>query len=66
MKLNQDFIRQALNLIAVFAAFGVNMLANVRPIGGLTLGEISNQLFENVLITPANYAFAIWGLRDCS
>jgi len=62
MKLNQDFIRQALNLIAVFAAFGVNMLANVRPIGGLTLGEISNQLFENVLITPANYAFAIWGL----
>ncbi|NEO28156.1 MAG: tryptophan-rich sensory protein [Kamptonema sp. SIO4C4] len=55
-------IRQVLNLLAIFAAFGVNVLANVRPIGGLTLGEISNQLFAEVLITPANYAFAIWGL----
>jgi len=58
----KDVIRQALTLIAVFAAFGVNVLANVRPIGGLTLGEISNQLFQDVLITPANYAFAIWGI----
>ena len=57
-----DIIRQILNAIAVFAAFGVNILANVRPIRGLTLGEISTQLFGNVLITPANYAFAIWGL----
>lgn len=24
--------------------------------------EISNTLFKNVLIIPANYAFAIWGL----
>lgn len=62
MKFSQDIIRQTLTFTAVFAAFGVNVLANVKPIGGLTLGEISNQLFEQVLITPANYAFAIWGL----
>lgn len=57
-----DLLRQLLNAIAVFAAFGVNILANVRPRRGLTLGEISNQVFGEVLITPANYAFAIWGL----
>lgn len=59
---NRNVIRQSLNLIAIFSAFGVNVLANVRPIGGLTLGEISNNLFQEVLITPANYAFAIWGV----
>ena len=57
MTLNQNVIRQLCNLIAVFTAFGVNLLANIQPIGGLTLGEISNELFEEVLITPANYAF---------
>jgi hypothetical protein len=62
MKLNQDIIRQIVNVIAIIAAFAVNVLANVRPIGGLTLGEISNNQFEQVLITPANYAFAIWGV----
>ncbi len=62
MKVNLNLIRQLSNLIAVFAAFGVNVLANVRPIGDLTLGEISNQLFGEVLITPARYAFAIWGV----
>ncbi|MDR9403674.1 MAG: tryptophan-rich sensory protein [Halothece sp. Uz-M2-17] len=62
MQVNQQIVRQVANAIAIVAAFGVNVLANVRPIGGLTLGEISNQLFANVLITPARYAFAIWGL----
>lgn len=62
MSLNQTMLRPTIHVIAILAAFGVNILANIRPIGGLTLGEISNQLFEEVLITPANYAFAIWGL----
>ncbi|QDZ41475.1 tryptophan-rich sensory protein [Euhalothece natronophila Z-M001] len=62
MSSQRDLLRQILNAIAVFAAFGVNILANVRPLRGLTLGEISNQVFGEVLITPANYAFAIWGL----
>jgi len=62
MKLNPNVVRQVSNAIAIFTAFGVNIFANVRPIGGLTLGEISNQLFADVLITPARYAFAIWGV----
>lgn len=62
MKINQNYIRKVLNVVAVFSAFGVNVLANVRPINGLTLGEISNNLFQEVLITPANYAFVIWGV----
>jgi len=60
--IQRDTIRQLLNIIAVLAAFAVNIVANIKPLGGLTLGEISNQLFDDVLITPANYAFAIWGL----
>lgn len=47
---------------AIFAAFAVNVLANVKPLDGLTIGQISNTMFGDVLITPANYAFAIWGL----
>lgn len=60
--LNQDILRQFLTLIAILAAFGTNVLANVAPFNGLTIGEISNTVFKEVLITPANYAFAIWGL----
>lgn len=60
--LNQDILRQFLTLIAILAAFGTNVLANVAPFNGLTIGEISNTFFKKVLITPANYAFAIWGL----
>ncbi len=62
MKLNHDTARKTSNVIAVVAAFTVNTLANIIPIGGLTLGEISQELFRDVLITPANYAFSIWGL----
>ncbi|HBB32453.1 MAG TPA: hypothetical protein DDZ80_23130 [Cyanobacteria bacterium UBA8803] len=60
--LDQDILRQLSNLIAIVSAFGINILANVVPIGGLTIGEISNTLFKEVLIIPANYAFAIWGV----
>lgn len=55
-------IRQVITLISVVAAFGTNVLANVRPMNGLTIGQISNRFFSDILITPANYAFAIWGL----
>jgi hypothetical protein len=60
--LDGNIIRQALNLIAILAAFGMNVLANIAPFNRLTIGEISNTFFRDVLITPANYAFAIWGL----
>lgn len=57
-----DRLRQWANLIAILAAFLINILANVMPFNGLTIGEISNTLFKDVKIIPANYAFAIWGL----
>ncbi|MEM8778627.1 MAG: tryptophan-rich sensory protein [Cyanobacteria bacterium P01_G01_bin.49] len=62
MEQHQASIRQWANFIAILTAFATNVLANIAPINGLTIGEISNQLFPNVLITPASYAFAIWGL----
>ncbi|ACB53277.1 conserved hypothetical protein [Crocosphaera subtropica ATCC 51142] len=62
MKLDKNMMRQWANLLAILAAFFSNVLANIVPINGLTIGEISNTLFKDVLITPASYAFAIWGL----
>ena len=62
MKVNQDRLRQWINFLAILAAFGINVWANIAPWKGLTIGEISTTFFPNVLIIPANYAFAIWGL----
>ena len=55
-------IRRIVTLIAVLSAFGTNVWANINPPNGLTIGGISQQIFGEVLITPASYAFAIWGL----
>ncbi len=55
-------IRQILSLFSVITAFGMNVWANINPPKGLTIGEISQQIFKDVLITPASYAFSIWGL----
>lgn len=57
-----DTLRQVTTLVAVVGAFLVNVLSNVRPLNGLSIGEISNQLFQEVQVIPANYAFIIWGL----
>lgn len=59
---NRDFIRQLATLTAIVGAFVVNLISNIFPLNGMSIGEISNTLFANVLIIPANYAFAIWGL----
>ncbi|MGV0105033.1 Tryptophan-rich sensory protein [Nostoc sp. DSM 114160] len=58
----RDLWRQLVTLAAIFGAFFINVVSNVFPLNGLSIGEISNTLFKNVLIIPANYAFAIWGL----
>ncbi|MHC5745704.1 MAG: tryptophan-rich sensory protein [Nostoc sp.] len=58
----QDLWRQLVTLAAIFGAFFINVVSNIFPLNGLSIGEISNTLFKNVLIIPANYAFAIWGL----
>ncbi|MGM3307060.1 tryptophan-rich sensory protein [Anabaena sp. WFMT] len=59
---NQDFIRQLATLAAIVGAFVINVLSNIFPLNGISIGEISNTVFKEVLIIPANYAFAIWGM----
>ena len=49
-------------LIAIFGTLLVNTLSNFFPPGGENVGEIANTVLAGVLITPANYAFAIWGI----
>ncbi|MEM6836503.1 MAG: tryptophan-rich sensory protein [Cyanobacteria bacterium P01_C01_bin.120] len=48
--------------IAIIGTLVVNTLSNFYPPGGKNVGEIANTTLAGVLITPANYAFAIWGL----
>jgi hypothetical protein len=55
-------VLQYATLAAILAAIAVNTFYNFFPISGLNVGQISNQILAGVLITPANYAFAIWGL----
>jgi len=47
---------------AIIATLAVNSLSNIVPPGGQNVGEIANTILAGVLITPANYAFIIWGL----
>lgn len=49
-------------VIAVVAAVVFNTLSNRFPLGGQNVGQIANTILAGVLITPANYAFAIWGV----
>ncbi len=49
-------------LIAILATLSVNILSNFFPPAGLNIGEIANTILQGVQVTPANYAFAIWGL----
>ncbi len=55
-------VRASLTLTAILMALGVNTWSNLRPIQGQTVGDVANTVFAAVLIIPANYAFAIWGL----
>lgn len=48
------------NLILFVAMVVVNALANIIPIGGKTTGEVSADY--PTLLTPASYAFSIWGV----
>ncbi len=49
-------------LIAILATLTINALSNFFSLKGANIGKISNTVFQGVQITPANYAFAIWGL----
>jgi xanthosine utilization system XapX-like protein len=48
--------------IAIVGSVVFNTLFNRFPPGEQNVGEIANTVLAGVLITPANYAFAIWGL----
>lgn len=56
------WLRPLITLAAIVGAIAVNGYSNVNPPNGINVGEMSNTVFAEVLLTPANYAFAIWGL----
>jgi hypothetical protein len=57
-----DTLRQFLTLAAIIGTFVINAWSNIAPIGGRNIGDIANTTFADVLIIPASYAFAIWGV----
>ena len=58
----REIVLPLATLLAILATLSVNALSNFFPIQGLNIGEIANTILQGVQITPANYAFAIWGL----
>ncbi len=54
--------RQWLTVVAVLVAIAINGISNAYPPAGKNTGEVSNTILGGVLMTPAGYAFAIWGL----
>lgn len=42
MKLERDVFRQIANLLAILAAFGTNVAANIAPIKGLSSSIVGN------------------------
>jgi hypothetical protein len=55
-----DIIKRWTFIAAVGVLILVNFLANVVPFGGQTMAEVSGKY--PTLITPAGYAFSIWGV----
>lgn len=53
-------IIRLVNLFFGLGIFVVNALATALPLGGRTTGQLSD--LRPTLITPAGYAFSIWGL----
>ena len=48
------------NLLSVILVLSVNYASQARLWGAPTIGEISRRI--QTMITPASYAFAIWGV----
>ncbi|MEA5462896.1 tryptophan-rich sensory protein [Leptothoe sp. PORK10 BA2] len=48
--------------VAILGTLGVNTVSNFFPIAGQTVADLANGPLGGVLITPANYAFSIWGV----
>lgn len=58
--MQSDKLRQFLVVFSVVTMIVMNYLSNARVFGGTTNGDISDKY--HTLITPAGYAFSIWGL----
>lgn len=58
--MDNDRVRQIVNVFATVLVLAVNALANALPLNGLNTGQISDRF--NVLFVPAGYVFSIWGL----
>ena len=58
--MQNDKLRQFLVVFSVVTMIVMNYLSNARAFGGLTNGEVSDKY--HTLITPAGYAFSIWGV----
>ncbi|CCH56422.1 hypothetical protein BN8_05756 [Fibrisoma limi BUZ 3] len=57
---DNDKLRQFLVVFSIVSLIVMNYLSNAGVFGGQTNGEVSDKY--HTLITPAGYAFAIWGL----
>jgi hypothetical protein len=53
---------QVATIVTIGFAIIWNYLTNLFPPTGVTIAKLSNTVFANVKIIPANYAFAIWGV----
>ncbi|TXT57954.1 MAG: conserved membrane protein of unknown function [Candidatus Thorarchaeota archaeon] len=53
-------ILQILNLIAIIATIGFNILVNVIPLNGVYTGDVANS-YPN-FFTPPGWVFSIWGV----
>ena len=58
--MNSDKLRQVAVVFGVVSMIVMNYLSNTGAFGGLTNKDISGKY--HTLITPAGYAFAIWGV----
>lgn len=59
-KQTQPILWRWVTLVAVLVNVFFNYYLNAKPISGKTIGDVSNQY--PTLITPAGYAFSIWGI----
>ena len=53
---------QVATIVTIGFAIVWNFFTNTFPPTGVKIAELSNTVFANVKIIPANYAFAIWGV----
>ena len=58
--MQNDKLRQFLVVFSVVTMIVTNYLSNTGAFGGMTNGQVSDKY--HTLITPAGYAFSIWGV----